>query len=234
MQPAAANRPRLPSPGVTQPIGESSRAEQEGAGELRRRQHDIRRRPQRAGDQHQHRERQAAAERDHCRPAHRLRRGPQRNQNAAEADQDSAPAPPADMLMQHDCRQRRDEDRTGQIIGNDVGERQIDGGEKKRRDLEGREHDPEQLQPRPFQPDERGAMPPYHRRKHDERRAGAQPQQLADRIGRDHVLAQRIAEREHEDRQQHQADAGQPRGARVLIGRQSREQIHSRKESLIL
>jgi hypothetical protein len=38
---------------------------------------------------------------------------------------------------------------------------------------------------------------------------------LPDRIGRDDELAQRIAEREHEDRQHHQSDAGEARGALV-------------------
>ena len=40
---------------------------------------------------------------------------------------------------QHDARQRGDEDRRGQIIGDDVGERQIDGGEKEGGDFERRE-----------------------------------------------------------------------------------------------
>ena len=77
--------------------------------------------------------------------------GPQRDQHAAEADQDRAPAPPADLLAQHDRRQRGDEDRARQIIGDDVGERQIDRREEERRDLQRRQHHPQQLQPRPLQ-----------------------------------------------------------------------------------
>src|SRR4029077_17673874 len=49
--------------------------------------------------------------------------------------------------------------------------------------------------------------------------AGAQQKQLPDRIGRDDELAHRIAEREHEDRQQHQSDAGKPRGTLVVGGK---------------
>jgi len=51
----------------------------------------------------------------------------------------------------------------------------------------------------------------------------AQQQQLSDRIGRDDEFSRCVAEREHEDRQQHQADAGEPRGALVFIGRDFRE-----------
>ncbi len=208
------------------PEWRQQRAEQERAGELRRRQHDIGCCPQRAGDQHQHRKRQAAAERNHRRPAHRLRRRAQRDQHAAETDQDRAPAPPADALAQHDRRQRGDENRAGQIIGDDVGERQIDGGEKKRRDFEGGERHPEQLQPRPLKVNELRAVPPDHRQQHDQRRAGAQQKQLSNRIGRDEELSHRVAEREHEYRQQHQADAGETRRALVFKGRDFREQVH--------
>jgi len=69
-----------------------------------------------------------------------------------------------------------------------------------------------------FDAPELGALSPDQREQQQQCRAGAQPHQLPDRIGRDHVLAERIAEREHEDRQQHQPDAGQPRGALVIAG----------------
>ncbi len=155
--------PRLPSVGVTQPNGDISAPSRNVPHELRRRQHDIGRRAQRARDQHQHRKRQAAAERDHRRPAHGLRRRTQRDQHAAEPDQDRAPAPPADALAQHDRRQRGDEDRRRQIIGDDVGERQIDGGEKERRDLERREQSPAAVAATAARGAEFGALPPDHR-----------------------------------------------------------------------
>jgi hypothetical protein len=81
------------------------------------------------------------------------------------------------------------------------------------------------LQPRPFDAGKFGALLPDHRQQHEQGRAGAQPQQLPDRIGRDHEFSERIAEREHEDRQQHQADAGQPRGT-LVIGGDFGEQAH--------
>jgi hypothetical protein len=102
--------------------------------------------------------------------------------------------------------------------------------QKKRRDFEGGQRHPQQLQPRPFQPRKIGAMPPDHRRQHDQRRAGAQPQQLPDRVGRDHELSERVAEREHEDRQQHQPDSGQPRGTLVGRGRYFGEDAHGRPQ----
>jgi hypothetical protein len=74
------------------------------------------------------------------------------------------------------------------------------------------------LQPRPLDAFELGALPPDQRGQHQQCRAGAQPHQLPDRIGRDHEFSERITEREHEYRQQHQADAGQSRGALVIAG----------------
>jgi len=72
-------------------------------------------------------------------------------------------------------------------------------------------------QRRPLQAEKFRAVLPDQRRQHQQRRAGAQPQQLPDGIGRDHVFSERIAEREHEDRQQHQPDAGEP--CRAFVGR---------------
>jgi len=134
--------------------------------------------------------------------------------------------PPADPLAQHDRRQRGDEYRTGEIAGDDVGERQIDGREKERRHFERGEDDADKLQPGAFHLQECRAMPPDRRRQHDQRRAGAQPQQLADRIGRDHEFSECVAEREHRHRQQHQANAGEARRAFVMVGRESGKKGH--------
>jgi hypothetical protein len=41
---------------------------------------------------------------------------------------------------------------------------------------------------------------------------------LPDRIGRDNEFAERIAEREHAYRHQHQGDAGKARGMRIGVG----------------
>jgi hypothetical protein len=74
------------------------------------------------------------------------------------------------------------------------------------------------LQPRPLQIAKRGALLPDHRQQQHQRGAGAQPQQLPDRIGRHQEFAERVAKREHEDAKQHQADAGQACGAFIEGG----------------
>ena len=56
---------------------------------------------------------------------------------------------------------RGDEDRCGQVIGRNIGERQIDHRHKKRRDLQRRKHDPHQLQPRPLDASEFGTGAPH-------------------------------------------------------------------------
>ncbi|MHC2636499.1 hypothetical protein ACVME5_009184 [Bradyrhizobium liaoningense] len=151
--------------------------------------------------------------------------GAQRDQHAAEADQDSGPAPPADLFAQEDRGHRGDENGAGEIIGDDVGERQIDGGEEEGGHFKRRQHDADQLQARPLQMQELVTLRPDHRRQQEQRRAGTQEQELPDRIGADQKLAHGIAEREHEDRQHHQRDAGQPRRA-VVIGGEVLEQGH--------
>ena len=109
--PAAANRPRLPSHGRHPAEWRHQRAKQECAAELRRRQHDIRRRPQRARDQHQERKRQAAADaiiagqltvapKDAARSARRKTRSGPRSSAATR------------FFAEHDARQRGDEDRS--------------------------------------------------------------------------------------------------------------------------
>jgi flagellum-specific peptidoglycan hydrolase FlgJ len=95
---------------------------------------------------------------------------------------------------------------------------QANGGEEEGRHLGGGQRHPQQLQPRTLQAAERGTALPDHRQQQHQRSAGAQPQQLPDRIGPDEEFAERIAKREHEYAEQHQADAGQPRGAFVEGG----------------
>src|SRR5262249_22069824 len=68
---------------------------------------------------------------------------------------------------------------------------------------------------------------PDQRRQHEQRGTGAERQQLPDRVGRDQKLSERIAEREHEHAEQHQADAGKARRARVAVRGDFCEQRHA-------
>jgi hypothetical protein len=79
-----------------------------------------------------------------------LRRRPQRDHDAAETDQNRRPAPPADLLAQEDRRHRGDEDGAGEIVRDDVGERQIDRRKEEGRHFQRRQHDAKQLQARPL------------------------------------------------------------------------------------
>jgi hypothetical protein len=96
--------------------------------------------------------------------AERLRRRPERNHHAEEPDQDRAPAPPADALAQEYCRQRGDEHRAGEPIGDDVGERQPGDGKKERRDLQRRQCHAQKLKPGPLHADKLRAVLPDQRR----------------------------------------------------------------------
>jgi hypothetical protein len=69
-------------------------------------------------------------------------------------------------------------------------------------------------------------MAPDQRRQHEQRRASAQAQQLPDGIGCDDEFSDRIAKGKHEDRQQHQSDAGKACGAFVVLGGDSLKQGH--------
>ncbi|MGY4354454.1 hypothetical protein ACVWZR_003454 [Bradyrhizobium sp. i1.3.1] len=71
-------------------------------------------------------------------------------------------------------------------------------------------------------------LPPDQRRQQQQRRAGAQEQELPHRIRPDQELAHGVAEREHEDRQHHQRNAGQACGA-VVIGGEILEEGHWRR-----
>jgi hypothetical protein len=77
-------------------------------------------------------------------------------------------------------------------------------------------------------------MPPDHRRQQQQRRAGAQEQQLPHRIRPDQELAHGVAEREHEDRQHHQPDAGKARGAVVIGGKILEEGHRCRSWKLVI
>ncbi|MGY4445245.1 hypothetical protein ACVW04_008064 [Bradyrhizobium sp. LM2.3] len=113
----------------------------------------------------------------------------------------------------------------GQIIGDDVGERQIDRREEEGRHFQRRQHHAEELETRPLQMPELVTLPPDQRRQQQQRRAGAQKQQLPHRISPDQELAHGIAEREHEDRQHHECNAGEARRA-LVIGREIFEKGH--------
>jgi hypothetical protein len=132
---------------------------------------------------------------------------------------------PTHLLAQEDRRHRGDEDGAGEVVRDDVGERQIDRRKEEGRHFQRREHDAEQLQARPLQMQELATLPPDQRRQQQQRRAGAQEQQLPHRIGPHQELAHGVAEREHEDRQHHQRNAGEARGA-VVIGGEVLEEGH--------
>jgi len=136
MAPASANRPRLAQRRRHPADRRHQRAERKGADELRRCQHDVRRRAQRTGDQHQKCKRGRARQRDQRPASSRLAtEGRKRDQHSAKADTTHrAPAPPADFFTQQNPRQCGDDDRTRHVVGDDVGERQIDGGDEERRD----------------------------------------------------------------------------------------------------
>ncbi len=84
----------------------------------------------------------------------------QRDQYTAEADEDRAPAPPADEFAEKDRGARGDEDRTGQIIGDDIRQRQIGRRPEERRDFQCRQHHANELQTRPIELQEVRTIPP--------------------------------------------------------------------------
>src|ERR1700682_4752395 len=145
MHPAAANRPRLPMPGATQPSGDNSApsrnvpANCDDASTISGVARSERVISINTANDRLPPSAMTAGQLIVCVDGRSAISTPQTPTRIAVP---RGPPPPADALAQHDRRQRGNENRTGQIISDDVGERQIDGRPKKRRDFEGREHRP--------------------------------------------------------------------------------------------
>jgi sugar lactone lactonase YvrE len=69
------------------------------------------------------------------RPAHGAGTGLQRQQHADEAGTDRGPTAEIDRLLQHNRGNDSDEDRRGKIVGNHVGERQVNRCQEEGRHL---------------------------------------------------------------------------------------------------
>ena len=79
--------------------------------------------PELAGDRLTEREHDRAEKRKRRDPGKHLRRGPERNDHADEADEDGDPAEALDLLAEQRRRERGDDQRRRHIEGHHVGER---------------------------------------------------------------------------------------------------------------
>ena len=104
-------------------------------------------------------------------------------------------------------RQRRDEDRGGEIEGHHVRQRQVDHRDVEAEHLRRGEHDPDEMQPRPPHPHRRREPAPAHQRQQDRQRGhAADEQHLPRRERADEPFPQHVVRREEEDAGKNQDD----------------------------
>ncbi len=142
---------------------------------------------------HQDRKENAAAERNEGRQREARRRGTQRQHDADKAHHHGAPAAPANFFAKQDNRQRGYINRTREIKGDGIGQRQIGHRPEKHRHLESRKHDAHNLQWGLRGGDE--SLDPgiaEERHKEHQRRGTADQQEFADRIIQEKPFAEGI------------------------------------------
>ena len=216
MRPRSAKRARSRALGRHPAERRGQDTEQERAGDLRRRQHNVRRAAEAPRRHHLQREQDAAAERDQRRPAEDRARRAHRDHDAGKAHDHRAQAFPADGLAKQEGRQGGDENRTREIERRDVRERQIRDRPKEEADFERRKHDAQDLQARARHCGEGGiALAVGQGGEHAKRGGAPDQQQFADRVGRDQPLSERVVQGKHEAAEKHQRDTRRERGFRA-------------------
>jgi hypothetical protein len=156
----------------------------------------------------------ATGKSDQCRQGEHRGGGPQCDDHADEADENCAPAPPSDLLLQKERGKCRHVDRRCKIERYGVGERQVCYREEEHQRVRDRQENPKDLQSRPRRGEYCPALAPQERRQNEHRGERADDQHLPERIGAEQPLAQRIVAAEQEHAEQHQADAGEVRRLR--------------------
>ena len=218
--------------------GNGRRPDQAAADELPKDKRQPVDAPELSGDRLAEREACRSEQRDRRGLGEHLRRGPQRDQDADEADQDGDPAKALDLFAEQRRRQRRDDERRRHIEGHHVGERH-----GARRVIEGesihrRAQDAHDLQPGLARIDEIDAPRQDHRRQHDAGADRAQQHQLTDAVVGDQPFAERVVDREQshagdiEDDAEARGSGARDRHGILKVWRLSvRPAIHSRKRT---